>query len=147
MVATLRLQVYTDGACSLQRGGKGGWAWCYELGGNVHSNSGALEPTTNNQMELMAVIQAFIEIDPELPLDVYSDSQYVVKGLNDWIYGWKKKGWKTATGDPVKNKELWDWLWDVSRNRDFELKWVKGHYGHPMNELADQLAVKAANYG
>lgn len=141
--------VYTDGACSGNGKGnaKGGWAYIIQLpDGSSVSDSGFEADTTNNRMELMSVINALERCYGDIV--VYSDSQYVVKGITGWIHSWKRCGWKKADG-PVKNRDLWERLdalvSDPTRNVSFT--WVRGHNGHPMNEMVDRLAVEASRKG
>jgi ribonuclease HI len=98
--------------------------------------------TTNNKMELTAVIRALEALKQPSKVSIYTDSQYVQKGISEWIHGWKRNGWKTADKKPVKNKELWVELDELRKKHDIEWHWVKGHAGHPENERADQLANK-----
>ena len=133
-------KVYTDGACS-GNPGPGGWAWAIEDG---DSNSGSENPSTNQRMELKAVLEAVKTLDGEL--EIYSDSTYVVKCFNDkWYKGWIKRGWKNSQRKEVANRDLWEPLIELYLAREDELAffWVKGHSGDPMNDLVDEMAVKA----
>ena len=134
--------IYTDGACE-GNPGRGGWGAILCSDGHEKEISGAQEYTTNNQMELMAVIKAIEAIKAKRPIHIYTDSQYVQKGMVEWLEGWKAKGWKTAQKKPVKNKELWQKLDEIQQGYDISWHWVKGHAGHEMNERADQLAKQA----
>lgn len=138
----MKVSIYTDGAC---RGnpGKGGWGAVLFSGGHTKKIFGYNPQTTNNQMELQAPAEALKLLKKPCEVLITTDSQYVLKGLNEWIEGWKKRGWKTASKQPVKNKEFWQELDQQCRRHTVEWKWVKGHSGHPDNELADQLANKA----
>ncbi len=138
-----KIIIYTDGGCK-GNPGPGGWAFVLILGSEVHKLSGANPQCTNNQMELTAVIEALKkakELDPSQSLHatISTDSQYVKNGINDWIHGWKRNGWKTASKAPVKNKELWLELDTLNSARPNEWKWVKGHNGDPLNEECDTL--------
>ena len=142
MNATTMPQVtaYTDGACS-GNPGRGGWGALLESpNGKSKSICGGEQMTTNNRMELMGVIQALNALTKPCSVDVYTDSQYVQKGLTEWLPAWKKRGWLTADKKPVKNDDLWKML-DLARERHvMRIHWVKGHAGHPGNEAADRLA-------
>ena len=133
------IYIYTDGAC---RGnpGPGGWGALLEYDGYSKEIKGFSPLTTNNIMELKAVIEALKIIKYRSKIIIMTDSKYVKNGISDWINNWKAKGWKTANKKPVKNKELWQELDNLSSNHEIEWKWVKGHAGHPGNEKADQLA-------
>ncbi len=135
-------QIHTDGAC---RGnpGPGGWAWA---SGDEFA-SGAAEHTTNQRMEMMAVIEALRENEDD-PIEIVSDSSYVVKCFNDrWYVGWLRRGWKNSQGKPVANRDLWEQLFALvlDAKRDVRFSWVKGHSGDAMNELVDALATEAAD--
>ena len=134
--------IYTDGACS-GNPGPGGWGALLKCGGVERELSGGERATTNNRMELMAVIEALNALKKPVRAVVYTDSQYVQKGISEWIHGWKRKGWRTAGGDPVKNGDLWQALDAAARVHEVEWKWVKGHAGHPENERVDRLARDA----
>jgi ribonuclease HI len=136
------VEIYTDGAC---RGnpGPGGWAALLRTGGVEKEISGSEAHTTNNRMELMAVIAALGALKRDVDARIHTDSLYVLKGLTEWLPGWKKRGWKTADKKPVKNQDLWERLdAEVARHR-IEWQWVKGHSGHPENERVDALANTA----
>jgi ribonuclease HI len=134
--------IYTDGACS-GNPGPGGWGALLKCGDVERELSGGERATTNNRMELMAVIEALNALKKPVRAVVYTDSQYVQKGISEWIHGWKRKGWRTAGGDPVKNVDLWQALDAAARVHEVEWKWVKGHAGHPENERVDRLARDA----
>jgi ribonuclease HI len=138
-----KIEIYTDGACS-GNPGKGGWGAVLLYGDYKKEISGFKADTTNNQMELMAVIESLKIIkNPPQNLVVYTDSKYVQEGITRWIFGWKKNGWKTANKKPVKNIELWQELDSLSKNHNIDWQWVRGHSGNKYNEIADQLAVGA----
>ena len=138
----MKTKIYTDGAC---RGnpGPGGWGALLIHGDHKKEIYGYEENSTNNKMELMAVIQALELLKSPCDIVLTSDSKYVLKGINEWIEGWKVKGWKTAAKKDVKNKELWIRLDNARKHHQIEWKWVKGHSGHPENERVDALANKA----
>ena len=133
--------IYTDGACS-GNPGPGGWGAILMLGENRKEISGGSENTTNNIMELTAVIEALKILKRPCKVNIYSDSAYVVNAfLQKWIYGWMKKGWKTAGGDPVKNKELWQELYSLTKTHDVPFNKVKGHADNEFNNRCDEMAV------
>ncbi len=141
-------KIYTDGACK-GNPGVGGYGYILSYGDlNVEGN-GWSQSTTNNQMELMAVIKGF-EHSQELPefsnvkeVTVVSDSQYVTKGMCEWLQGWLSRGWRSSSNKPVKNKELWQTLHQLSKPYKVTWEWVRGHVGHPQNERCDELANEA----
>ncbi len=139
-----KIDIFTDGGCS-GNPGPGGWAFVALSNGNVLSySSGGDAQTTNNKMELTAVIKA-LETCQNLgvkTVSISTDSQYVKNGITAWIYNWKKNGWKTASKDPVKNKELWVELDKIRSNFDINWVWVKGHAGIEFNEMCDSLVRK-----
>ncbi len=134
-----RVEIFTDGAC---RGnpGPGGWGAVMRYKGKERQLHGGEEHTTNNRMELLAVIEALRALTRSAAVRVTTDSQYVKNGITQWIHGWKRNGWKTSNKKPVKNDDLWRTLDELVAQHDVEWAWVKGHSGHPENELADQLA-------
>ena len=133
--------IYTDGACS-GNPGPGGWGAILMLGENRKEISGGSENTTNNIMELTAVIEALKILKRPCKVNVYSDSAYVVNAfLQKWIYGWMKKGWKTPGGDPVKNKELWQELYGLTKIHEVTFNKVKGHADNEFNNRCDEMAV------
>jgi len=136
------LEIYTDGAC---RGnpGVGGWGAILKYDNKIKEINGFSKETTNNIMELSAVIKALKELNRSCDIIITTDSNYVKDGITKWIYNWKKNGWKTANKKPVKNKELWLELDDLVIKHKINWKWIKGHSGHPENERADQLANEA----
>lgn len=134
-----RVELFTDGACS-GNPGPGGWGAILRYKGQEKELSGGEAQTTNNRMEMMAVIEGLNALTRPVAIDVYTDSRYVMDGITKWIHGWKKNGWKTADKKPVKNAELWQQLDEARRRHDVTFHWVKGHAGHPENERADELA-------
>ncbi len=136
------IKVYTDGACK-GNPGIGGWGAYLKTENHHEELNGFSKNTTNNRMELTAVIEVLSAIGENIGIIITTDSQYVKNGINQWIFNWKKNGWKTAAKQPVKNKDLWMKLDELVQNNDIEWKWVKGHSGHPGNEKADQLANEA----
>ncbi len=136
---TPQVVIYSDGACS-GNPGPGGWGAVMISGEHVRDICGGEPATTNNRMELMAAIQALEALKKPCKVELHTDSTYVMKGISEWIHGWKKRGWLTADKKPVKNDDLWRRL-DIARGKhDVTWKWVKGHSGHPLNERADALA-------
>jgi ribonuclease HI len=133
------IDIYTDGACS-GNPGPGGWGAILRYNGTEKELFGGEAATTNNRMEMMAVIEALRALKRPLAVRVHTDSQYVQKGISDWIHGWKKRGWKTADKKPVKNEDLWRTLDALAAQHRIEWLWVKGHAGHAENERADELA-------
>lgn len=141
-VSTPGVELFTDGACS-GNPGPGGWAFLlrHPRSGKAVERSGGERETTNNRMELTAVIEGLSSLTRRSVVELYSDSQYVLKGLNEWMPGWKKKGWRTASKQPVKNVDLWKRLDALKDEHEIRFHWVKGHAGHPENERVDELAV------
>ena len=136
---TPKVIVYTDGACK-GNPGPGGWGALLMYGDKKKEICGGETPTTNNRMELMGAIMALETLSKPCKVELHTDSQYVMKGVTQWIHGWKARGWRTADKSPVKNDDLWKRL-DTARNRhEVDWRWVKGHAGHPLNERADELA-------
>ena len=137
-----KVEIFTDGAC---RGnpGEGGWGVLMRYGDVEKEFYGYAAETTNNQMELMAVIQSLESLKRPCEVKLTTDSKYVIQGITEWIEGWKAKGWKTASKKPVKNKELWQRLDKAISPHEIEWKWIKGHSGHEENERVDALANKA----
>ncbi len=136
-----RVRIYTDGACK-GNPGPGGWGALLQLGGSEKELCGGEPDTTNNRMELTAVIRALEALKRACEIDLYTDSQYVQKGISEWIASWKRRGWKTADKKPVKNVDLWLELDRLVGGHRIHWHWVRGHAGHPENERADQLANK-----
>jgi len=131
--------IHTDGACK-GNPGPGGWGALIEGDGRVEELFGGETPTTNNRMELTAVIRALEALEPGADVDLYTDSQYVKNGIQTWIHGWKRNGWKTADRKPVKNADLWRELDVLNARHTVRCHWVRGHNDHPGNERADALA-------
>ncbi len=134
-----RVDIYTDGAC---RGnpGPGGWGVVMRFKGKEKQLFGGEMETTNNRMELKAVIMALEQLTRPAAVRVTTDSKYVQQGITEWIHNWKRNGWRTAAKKPVKNSDLWRELDELVSRHDVAWDWVKGHSGHPDNELADDLA-------
>ena len=137
------VDAFVDGAC-LGNPGPGGWGALLRRGTKEQELSGGETPTTNNRMELMAAICALEAIRKGSTVRVHTDSQYVKKGITEWIHGWKRNGWRTSGKDPVKNVDLWQRLDALGPEHTVSWHWVKGHSGHVENERADALAVAAA---
>ena len=139
MVTETLINIYADGGC---RGnpGPGGWGVLMQSGENSKELWGGEANTTNNRMELTAVIRALEALKRPTAAHIHTDSQYVQKGISLWIHNWKRNGWRTADKKPVKNAELWQRLDELSQTHDLKWLWVKGHAGHPGNERADALA-------
>ncbi|ESH87764.1 ribonuclease H [Cupriavidus sp. HPC(L)] len=131
--------IYSDGACK-GNPGPGGWGAVLLANGHVKELFGGEANTTNNRMELTAVIEALRALKRPCKVQVWTDSQYVQKGISEWIRGWKARGWKTAEKKPVKNADLWQALDAAAAEHDISWHWVRGHNGHPGNERADALA-------
>lgn len=141
------VEIYTDGACK-GNPGPGGWGAILRWRGQEKELFGAELETTNNRMELLAVIQALNSLKRPCQVKVFTDSQYVQKGMTEWLAGWKQRGWRTANKAPVKNADLWQALEHAAtRHTAVQWKWVKGHAGHPENERADALANRAISEG
>lgn len=138
------VQIFTDGACK-GNPGPGGWGAIMKYGDHVKELNGYSVETTNNIMELTAVIEALKSLTRPCKIILTTDSNYVKNGITEWIHSWKKKGWKTANKKPVKNKEYWQQLDVEVQRHTIDWKWVKGHSGHPENERADELANEAVD--
>lgn len=138
------VELFTDGACS-GNPGPGGWAFIlrHPVTGKAIERSGAEPETTNNRMELTAVIEGLRALTKPSLVDLTSDSQYVLNGLKEWMAAWKKRGWKTADKKPVKNQDLWETLDLLKADHDIRFHWIRGHQGHAENERCDALAVAA----
>ena len=134
-----KVEIFTDGACKGNPGPGGGGAWL-KTGEHEKEICGGERNPTHNRMELMAVIEALGTLTRPCNVVLHTDSQYVQKGISEWIHGWKKRGWKTASKEPVKNADLWQALDAAQARHQVEWRWVRGHSGHVGNERADQLA-------
>ena len=141
--ARKNVDIHTDGAC-LGNPGPGGWAALLRWRGIERELAGGEADTTNNRMELMAAIAALEALKEACDATLHTDSQYVRQGIMDWLSNWIRRGWKTAGGDPVKNRDLWERLQAASAPHTIDWRWVKGHSGHPENERVDVLARTAA---
>jgi ribonuclease HI len=141
-VTNEKVEIYADGAC---RGnpGPGGWGALLLLGEHERELSGAEAQTTNNRMELTAVIRALEALKRPVSGRIYTDSKYVIQGITEWVGNWKARGWKTADKKPVKNQDLWETLDALANAHDLEWQWVKGHSGNVGNERVDDLANRA----
>src|SRR6187549_1042705 len=137
--AARTVEIHTDGAC-LGNPGPGGWAALLRYGSTERELAGGEADTTNNRMELMAAIAALEALKSSCEVVLHTDSQYVKKGIGEWLPNWIRRGWKTAGGDPVKNKDLWERLQSAAQPHQVRWQWVKGHAGHPENERVDKLA-------
>ncbi|MEW6098781.1 MAG: ribonuclease HI [Pseudomonadota bacterium] len=138
-----KVVIYTDGACK-GNPGPGGWGVVLRSGAHEKELFGGERSTTNNRMELTAVIEALASLKRSCDVAIYTDSEYVRKGITEWIHGWKQRGWKTADRKPVKNAELWQRLEALAALHRVEWHWVRGHNGDPGNERADELANQGA---
>ena len=134
-----KVVIHTDGACK-GNPGPGGWGALIDRDGSIEELSGGEHATTNNRMEMTAVIRALESLAPGTDIALYTDSQYVKNGIETWIHGWKKNGWKTADRKPVKNSDLWRELDTLAARHRISWHWVRGHNAHPGNERADALA-------
>jgi ribonuclease HI len=139
-----RVELYTDGACS-GNPGPGGWAYVlkHPASGTNREEFGAEPQTTNNRMELRAVIEGLSVLQRRSAVDLYSDSKYVLQGLSEWMDQWKGRGWRTADKKPVKNRDLWERLDALRGEHELRFHWIRGHSEHPENERCDFLAVQA----
>jgi ribonuclease HI len=136
------VEIWTDGGCK-PNPGPGGWAAIMVFKGAVRELSGGEVETTNNRMELTAAAEALSALKRPCKVIVHTDSEYLKNGITRWHTGWVRKNWRTASGDPVKNMDLWTRILDGSKNHAIEWRWVRGHSGNAMNERADQLATAA----
>jgi len=139
-----KIEIFTDGACK-GNPGIGGWGALLVAGQHKKELFGGERDTTNNRMELRAVIEALNALTRPCEVVVHTDSQYVQKGISEWIHGWKARGWKTAAKAPVKNVDLWQALDSAQTRHKIEWRWVKGHAGHAGNEAADALANRGVD--
>ena len=142
MVIRNKIELFTDGACK-GNPGLGGWGVLIKNSKILNELKVIQQQTTNNRMELIAVIKGLKSIQENADIEITTDSMYVNNGINQWIDNWKNNGWKTAAKKPVKNKDLWQELDELVQNYSIKWIWVKGHSGHPGNERADQLANEA----
>jgi len=138
----MSIEIYTDGACS-GNPGPGGWGAILKWNGHEKELSGGEPETTNNRMEMMAVIQALGALKKRSDVTLYTDSKYVLQGATEWLEGWKARGWRSASKKPVKNQDLWEQIDSAIQAHNVKFIWVKGHSGHEFNERVDKLAVAA----
>ena len=138
-----RIDIFTDGACK-GNPGPGGWGAILRMGGHEKELSGSEPATTNNRMEMTAVIRALNALTESCDVRLHTDSRYVIDGMTKWIEGWKRKGWINASKQPVRNADLWHELIEAAQRHNLRWEWVKGHNGHAENERADRLASDAA---
>ena len=138
------IQIYTDGACK-GNPGPGGWGVLLRKGATEKELSGAQADTTNNRMEMTAAIEGLSALKRPCTVDLYTDSKYLIDGITKWLPGWQKRGWKTASKQPVKNEDLWRQLAALDAKHSVSWHWVKGHSGHAENERVDRLASDAAD--
>ncbi len=141
-----KVQLFTDGAC-LGNPGPGGWAYILRFGEHVREASGFERDTTNNRMELMAAVEGLKALKEVCEVEITTDSEYMRNGITKWIIGWKARGWKTASKEPVKNQDLWEALDEQNQRHRTEWKWTKGHADHPDNNRCDEMATAAARAG
>ena len=140
----MKVELFTDGACK-GNPGPGGWGALLRFGKHERELFGGEKNTTNNRMELLAAIEGLKALTRPCEVVLTTDSQYVKQGINSWLAGWKRNGWKTASKQPVKNQDLWQALDEQAQRHQIEWHWVKGHTGHAENERADQLANKGVD--
>ena len=138
-----QVEIFTDGACK-GNPGPGGWGAILRMGPHEKELSGSEPDTTNNRMEMMAVIRALDALIEPCAVDLYTDSKYVVDGITKWVHGWKHKGWINASKQPVRNADLWHDLIEAASRHQINWQWVRGHNGHVENERVDKLASDAA---
>ena len=138
-----RVDIFTDGACK-GNPGPGGWGAILRMGNHEKELSGGEAETTNNRMEMTAVIRALNALNEHCAVTIHTDSRYVIDGMTKWLEGWKRKGWVNASKQPVRNQDLWHDLIEAVLHHQIEWQWIKGHDGHPENERADKLASDAA---
>jgi ribonuclease HI len=142
-----QVRIYTDGACS-GNPGPGGWAALLKYQGHEKELSGSERSTTNNRMEITAAVMAFRALKEPCRVDIYTDSEYLKKGITEWIHNWKKLGWRRGAAGktrPLANADLWQELDDIISRHQVSWHWVRGHAGHPENERVDQLASRASH--
>ena len=137
-----KITIYTDGACS-GNPGPGGWGAVLIYNSTEKQLSGSADETTNNRMEMTATIEALKSLKEVCEVELFTDSKYVMDGINEWIHNWKKRGWKTSDKKPVKNMDLWQELDELNQKHQVNWNWVKGHAGDKYNEMADELATAA----
>ena len=140
---TKQVEIFTDGACK-GNPGPGGWGTLLRMGRHEKELSGGEADTTNNRMEMQAVLEGLNALTEPCLVDLYSDSKYVIDGITKWVHGWKKRGWVNASKKPVRNADLWHELIDAAARHEVSWHWVKGHAGHAENERVDKLASDAA---
>lgn len=140
------VEIFCDGACS-GNPGPGGWGTILRFNGSEKELSGGEKETTNNRMELTAAIEGLSALKRPCRVVVTTDSQYLVKGMTEWLAGWQKKGWINSKREPVMNRDLWERLVDLSRQHSVDWRWVRGHAGHAENERCDELARRAIEKG
>jgi ribonuclease HI len=145
-MATQRVTIFTDGACR-KNPGPGGWAAVLIYQGRQKVLSGSAPNTTNNRMELMAAIEGLNALKRPCAVELFTDSEYLQKGIRSWLPKWKRRGFRTIDGEPVKNQDLWQRLEQAASQHNIEWKWVRGHAGNRMNELCDRLAKEAIGNG
>jgi ribonuclease HI len=138
-----QVEIFTDGACK-GNPGPGGWGALLRMGAHEKELSGSDPDTTNNRMEMTAVIRALGALVEPCRVELYSDSKYVIDGITKWVHGWKKRGWVNASKKPVRNADLWHDLIEVAAKHEVNWHWVRGHNGHAENERVDQIASAAA---
>ncbi len=139
-----RVIIYSDGGCK-PNPGRGGWAVLLIWGDAQKELSGGEADTTNNRMELTAAVRALEALKRPCRVEFYTDSEYLKKGITEWIAGWRRSGWKTSKGDPVLNQDLWQKLDELTQRHEITWKWTRGHAGNPHNERVDRLATQARN--
>jgi ribonuclease HI len=137
------IELYTDGCC-LGNPGPGGWCCLLRAGGHEKVLRGGEAASTNNRMEIMAVLAALRILKEPCRIQLYADSRYVLDALKSWIHTWARNGWRTAAKGPVANRELWEEIYTLMQTHRWEMHWVKGHSGHPENEFCDQTAKAEA---
>ena len=141
--ALKKVDIFTDGACK-GNPGPGGWGAILRMGKHEKEMSGSEAETTNNRMEMTAVIRGLRALIEPCEVTIHTDSRYVVDGITKWVHGWKRNGWVNASKQPVRNADLWHELIEVAQRHTVNWQWVRGHDGHPENERADRLASDAA---